>query len=305
MTLFRRLFSIISLSLLLNSCSITVIDDAHTYPESLQQTITSYDLWYVAINETTGNGEVPFLQQAFTVSFKGGVLYANNNLVGIGATGNGLGIDVGYYNTFNTTLEVSHDIYGYWAMEVYQHSHHKIELYHPPTHTSYFLYGYQRNTFDYDGVFYDNLQYFLQEYEAWEKVATIGGAATDFDAEHFIRFLSGGYNNAYNSSQDNPGTPTNALYWDYSGTYSVANFNNTNYVKALFLHYDYFADEYFELRIITDSEIELFHPISGTIYRFVGRQFIQFLKSDTGALSSKKRVKTIVSTLNIAASNKK
>ena len=35
-----------------------------------------------------------------------------------------------------------------------------------------FLNGYQRTTFDYDFVFYDNIHYFLQEYEAWEKTYT-------------------------------------------------------------------------------------------------------------------------------------
>ena len=40
----------------------------------------------------------PFLQRAFTISFDRGTLYANNNIVGIGKTGGGLGIDVGYYD---------------------------------------------------------------------------------------------------------------------------------------------------------------------------------------------------------------
>jgi len=51
--------------------------------------LQSYDLWYVDINETRGNGEVPFLQRAFTLSFINGALYANNNIVGIGKTGDG------------------------------------------------------------------------------------------------------------------------------------------------------------------------------------------------------------------------
>ena len=299
------LFVIFNIGLFTNSCTVSVNEPAHTFPVSVNNTLHSHELWYVAINETVGYGSVPFLQKAFTISFVNGVLYANNNLVGFGATGNGLGIDVGYYNAYNTTLEVSHDIDGYWNLEVFQHTSTKIELYHPPTNTSYFLYGHHRNTFDYDLVFYDNITYFLQEYEAWEKIATIGGAPTDFDAENFIQFLTGGNNDQYRSSQDMVGTPTYTLYWDYSGTYTVANFNNTNYVKALLLDYDYFADEYFELRIITDGMIELYHPMSGTIYRFAGRNFIQFLKDENGALTTKTRVKTNRDTLAIPASDKK
>jgi len=274
---------------------VDVIEESNHYtPVTVHQSLDSYDLWYVDINETIGNGEVPFLQKAFTVSFRNGTLFANNNLVGIGNTGNGFGIDVGYYNTYNNSVEISHDINGYWELEVFHINVNKIELYHSPTNTSYFLYGYKKHNFDYDLVFYDNIHYFLQEYESWEKVATIGGSPTEFDAENFIQFLAGGNNNKYLSSQDINGTPISNLIWDYSGLYTVSNFSDTNYVKALSLDYDYFADEYFELSIITDGEIELYHPTSGTAYRFVGRHFIQYLKSTEGKMIDKKRTKTIL-----------
>jgi len=51
------------------------------------QVLQSHDLWYVDINQTRGNGEVSFLQRAFTISFDRGVVLANNNIVGIGKTG--------------------------------------------------------------------------------------------------------------------------------------------------------------------------------------------------------------------------
>ena len=175
-------------------------------------------------------------------------------------------------------------------MEVYVLAPNKIELYHRPSDTSYYLYGYQRSTFDYDLVFYDNIHYFLQEYEAWEKVATIGGVETAFDEENFMQFLTGGSHRDYRSSRDIVGTPVSDLYWDYSGLYSVSNFSDTNYVKALTLDYDYFADEYFELSIINDGEIELYHPDSGTAFRFVGRHYIQF----KNATKIRKREKIIM-----------
>jgi len=291
----KLLFGLFIFSLLATSCHVDIIEPQHnTLPISAHQSLNSHELWYVDINETTGNGEVPFLQKAFTISFRGGTLYANNNLVGIGNTGNGFGIDIGYYNTYDNIVEISHDINGYWALELYQITANKIELYHRPSNTSYYLYGYNRNTFDYDLVFYDNIHYFLQEYESWEKTATIGGSPTEFDAENFIQFLAGGNNKEYRSSQDVTGTPINNLYWDYTGQYEVANFTDTNYVKALTLDYDYFADEYFEISIISDGEIELYHPTSGTVYHFIGRHFIQFLRTSEGSIKDKKRTKAVL-----------
>jgi len=76
-------------------------------------------------------------------------------------------------------------------------------------------------------------------------------------------------------------------------------------VKALTLDYDYFADEYFEISIITDGEIELYHPTSGTAYRFVGRHFIQFLKSTKGKIVDKKRTKTVLKNFHKESSKRK
>ena len=56
---------------------------------SLNQLLNSYELWYVDINQTQGYGETPFLQIAFTLSFRNGTLFANNNLVDFGVQGNG------------------------------------------------------------------------------------------------------------------------------------------------------------------------------------------------------------------------
>ena len=51
---------------------------------SLNQLLNSYELWYVDINQTVGPGQTPFLQKAFTISFRNGIIYANDSLVGIG-----------------------------------------------------------------------------------------------------------------------------------------------------------------------------------------------------------------------------
>ena len=272
------------IALLFTSCYTEVIVDDYAYdnyqePITVNQLLNSYELWYVDINETIGYGETPFLQMAFTVSFRNGSLFANNNLVGIGSQGNGYGIQIGYYNAYDMILDIDHDIDGYDSFDVYQIDHNTIELYNPFNDTSYFLHGYQRSNFDYDYVFYDNIQYFLQEYEAWEKTYTSNfGALNEFDNENFLQFLSGGNDNNFRSSQDPEGTNPNNIYWDYSGLYGVNDVNGNMYLKTLTLDYDYFDNEFFELSIVNDQRVELYHPNSGTVYEFTGRGYIQYLK---------------------------
>jgi len=246
---------------------------------TVNQLLNSYELWYVDINQTLGNGETPFLDIAFTVSFRNGVVYANNNLVGLGNQGNGFGIDVGTYDAYNMILDINHDIDGFETFDVYQIDGNTIELYNPFNDTSYFLNGYQRSNFDYDFVFYDNIHYFLQEYEAWEKTYTSQfGAINEFDNENYLQFLAGGNDSEFRSSQDtNIGNPNN-IFWDYTGVYGVGNVSGNMYSKTLTLDYDFFDNEFFELSVINDQRIELFHPSSQTVYEFTGRGYIQFLR---------------------------
>ncbi len=250
---------------------------------SLNQLLNSYELWYVDINETIGYSETPFLQIAFTLSFRNGNLLANNNLVGFGNQGNGFGINVGSYDAYNMILDVYHVIDGYQTFDVYQINNNTIELYNPNTDTSYFLNGYQRANFDYDFVFYDNIHYFLQEYEAWEKTNTSAtGTINDFDYENYLQFLAGGNDSEFRSSQDvNAGNP-NAIYWDYTGLYGVGDISGNMYLKTLTLNYDYFGNELFELSVLNDGKIELYHPASQSIYEFRGRGYIQFMKNAEG-----------------------
>ncbi|WGD35958.1 nicotinic acid mononucleotide adenyltransferase [Olleya sp. YS] len=276
---------------LFTSCYTEVVVDNNGFdstPVSINQLLNSHELWYVAVEETIGFGESPFLQIAFTVSFRNGTLYANNNLVGIGSQGNGFGIPIGYYNAYDMILDIDHDIDGYDSFDVYQIDNNTIELYNPFNDTSYFLHGYQRNNFDYDFVFYDNIQYFLQEYEAWEKTYTSNfGALNEFDNENYLQFLSGGNDNTFRSSQDPNGVNSNNLYWDYTGLYNVGNVNGNMYLKTLVLDYDYFDNELFELSVINDQRVELYHPSSGTVYEFTGRGYIEYLKVGTEINKSK------------------
>jgi hypothetical protein len=282
---------------LLTSCYSEVVIEDPIGPEpsiSLNQLLSSYELWYVDINQTVGYGETPFLQIAFTLSFRGGTLYANNNLVGFGSQGNGFGIPVGDYDAYDMILDIYHDVDGYQTFDVYQINNNTIELYNPFNDTSYFLKGYQRSTFDYDFVFYDNIHYFLQEYEAWEKTYTSEmGALNEFDDENYLQFLAGGNDSEFRSSQDVDVYDVNNIYWDYTGVYGVGNVANNMYLKTLTLDYDYFDNEYFELSVINDATIELFHPASGTVYEFRGRGYIQFIRNSGGTTAPSKTSKEI------------
>ncbi|MEO0572859.1 MAG: nicotinic acid mononucleotide adenyltransferase, partial [Bacteroidota bacterium] len=274
-----------------------IVESAFNTDQALQ----SYDLWYLNINATRGNGEIPFLQRAFTLSFVDGIVLANNNIVGIGKTGNGLGIDVGSYGTFSGVVDIDHDIDGAWTFDVFAVNNRTLELYNRRTNTSYFLDGYQRRDFDYDRVFYENIHYLLQEFDVWEKTFTSElGAVNDFDEENFLRFYgdNGGY---FQSSVDVQGTGISNLQWDYEGNYEVFDTNDET-LKTLTLDYDFLGNDYFELYVIDDSTVELYHVASETVYGLTGRGFVQYLKSK-GTLG-KKRTKSTNRKMNVERKRK-
>ncbi|PIF00685.1 MAG: nicotinic acid mononucleotide adenyltransferase [Maribacter sp.] len=281
---------------LMSSCYSEVILEDTFIEESgynTAQVLQSFDLWYVDINETIGNGEVPFLQSAFTISFDNGKVYANNNIVGLGKTGQGYGIQIGYFDAFPGTLEIDHDIDGSWLLDVYAVNDNTLELYDSNSDTSYFLRGYQLNSFDFDLVFYDNIQYLLQEYDVWEKIYTSeSGVLNDFDKENFLQFFEDGGDNVFRSSIDSIGTGLNNLQWDFEGDYGVYDVENDETLKTLTLGYDFMGNDYFELYVVNDRTIELYHSSSGTVYRFKGIGYIQYLKSGK-TLVRKKRKKTL------------
>lgn len=276
------------MAFVLTSCSteVVIVDD-YVQPAptvNLSAVLNSHELWYVDIDRSYGNGDIPFLQKAFTVSFINGTIWANNNLVGIGSQGNGFGIDVGFYDTFEQdyVLDISHDLDGFYSFDVRQLSFNEIELYLPSANITYILVGYNRSTFDYDRLFYENIHYFMQEYVAWEKVYTSDyGAINEFDYENFLQFIPGGGDGNFRSSQDGAGTAIDLLLWDYVGQYYVDDVANNAYQKRLTLSYDYLGNEFFELSVINDNTIELYHPDSGTLYRFKGRGYIQYKRTET------------------------
>lgn len=280
--------------LVMTSCYVEVVDDQDyevNNPEptlTLNQYLQTYELWYLDVEQTAGATRVPFLEIAFTLSFQQGDLYANNNLVGIGSRGGGFGIQTGYFDAFQDVLEISHDKDGYHRFQVIEGQANKMILKDLSSGTRYVFYGYQRSTFDYDLVFYNNIHYFLQEYQLWEKTATsANGYVNAFDEENFIQFLPFGQGDNFESSLDAQGTHPNDVVWDYQGHYEVTDISNNGYVKGLYLDYEPMGNEYFEMTIPDDNTIMLFHPASESTYTFRGRGYIEYkLKNNT----SKKRL---------------
>lgn len=292
MKLTKLLLSILFTVVVFNACT-TVYDvnfqDEYEQEVALNNLVTDFDVWYVDYHRTTGNGDIPYLSRAFTISFLNGTLYANNNIADIGRTGNGFGIDVGTYNTFNGILETNHDLDGANDFEVTVLSNNEIRLYNYRENVNYYLIGYQINEFDYDKLFYENIEYFLQEYEAWEKTTTNGGVPNIFDAENYLAFTPENITTFY-SSESAYNTPIDLIDWNYIGGYEVFDVTGYEDLKILSLSYDNGYIEEFELSILNDQTIELFSLNSETIYVFEGKGFIQYLK---GA-EIKKEAKDIV-----------
>ncbi len=302
----KNLTLVVVIASLFTSCYTEVIveDDVIDVPViTLNEVLTDYEIWYVDINRSTGNTIVPFVQKAFTLSFRNGNVFANNNLSGIGQNGGGFGIDIGFYDTFNYELDVSHDIDGNYSFDVRTLSANEIELYHPPTRSSYILVGYQRSTFDYDLVFYDNIHYFLQEFVAWEKIATSDeGDINPFDNENFLQFLPAGLSGNFRSSEDVNGTPIDNIFWDYDGIYDIDDVPGEFYLKTLTLDYNFPDNEFFELTVIDDNTIELFQVSTGTTYLFRGKGYIQYRTNEDGkSVLPKLREKTSVTKAKIKA----
>jgi hypothetical protein len=285
----KLLLTIIITGALLSSCTVFIEDDIIVDQITLEDVVTDYDLWYVDYHRTTGSGDIPYVSKAFTLSFLNGTLYANNNIADIGKTGNGFGIDVGTYNTFNGLLETDHDLDGANDFEVEIVSNNEIRLYNYRQNINYYLVGYQLNQFDYDKLFYENIEYFLQEYVGWEKRNTIGGVPNAFDDENFLAFTPENITTFY-SSQDNFGTQIDYINWSFVGGYKIYDVAGYEDLKILTLNYDGGDIEEFELSVINDRKIQLYNIDSETTYVFSGKGFVQYLKGG----KSKKEAKEIV-----------
>ena len=231
---------------------------------------------------------MPFLQRAFTISFRNGRLWANNNISGIGYTGNGFGITVGNYNAHAVEVTVAHELDGVYTFFVCQLGTNKLALEDVHGDTTYILEGYQRSNFDYDRLFYDNIHYLLQEFVAWEKTYTSeAGIPNVFDEENFLQFLPAQNLGNFRSSTDGNGTPIASIYWDYEGIYDVDDIAGACCRKTLTLDYNFPDNEFFELTVIDDETIALYQLSTGTTYHFAGRGYIEYRTPSEGKMREK------------------
>jgi len=289
----KLFIAIMLVGMSVTSCVVENDYDDETPTISLEEIMTRHEIWYVDYNNTVGYGNVPFVSRAFTLSFINGKMYANNNIVGIGDSGNGFGIRTGRYTTHSGLLEIDHDIDGNYSFEVLVDTPSQIRLYNAYKDVTYYLEGYSRDSFDYDKVFYDNIEYFLQEYVAWQKTATSDtGEVNDFDAENYLAFTPEN-NTTFYSSQNDEGISVDDLYWDFTGGYEIFDVNGHEDMKVLTLDYDTGYNEEFEMTITNDETVVLYHYNSGTTYQFEGAGFIPYKNTTQSRARTKVKRKTI------------
>ena len=269
-------------AVMFSSC-VSVDEDPNYYDDntiSLDELLQSSDLWYIDYNQTTGSQDTRFMSLAFTLSFENGKIYANNNLVDLGSIGDGYGDQIGFYSTNGDILKIDHDIDGYIDFEVYQVNGNKLKFRDLDRNVTYSLIPYSVNNFDYDKIFNDNIEYFLQEYVTWEKTGTFDGSPNAFDEENFVAFIPENVN-TFTSSKDVEGTSISNLLWDFEGEYEVFDVQGTDTLKVLTLNYDGNSTEEFELSVLNDGKIELYHISSKTYYEFNGSENIVYKKRDS------------------------
>tara|TARA_B100000809_G_scaffold263137_1_gene315673 strand:+ start:1250 stop:2194 length:945 start_codon:yes stop_codon:yes gene_type:complete len=304
MKVLKITFQLFLFSFLFSSCLVEEYRDDYRedyiYEEPIIEDadfVEEYDLWYIDYHETLGTDEIPFMKLAFTFSFLNGKMYANNNISGIGNSGNGFGTRVGDYTWSGNKLSLNHELDGRYDFEIIQSSdiYNEIEMYNRYTDTSYFLVGYDVDEFDYDKLFYENIEYLLQDFEIWSKFYTSeSGAFNEFDNENYLRCTPEN-NTTFYSSKTEIGTNIDFIEWSYEGGYEVEDVIGFDNLKILTLAYDSVNTEKFELTVFSDTIVELFHVASRTTYKFEGDYFIQYLKDGSSKNKTRStRKRTII-----------
>ena len=124
----------------------------------------------------------------------------------------------------------------------------------------------------------------------WEKVDAFGGSQNTFDEENHLAFTPENITTFY-SSQDEFGTDIDHIDWSYVGGYEVYDVTGYQDLKSLTLNYDGGDIEEFELSVLNDSNIRLYHLNSDTTYDFSGRGFVQYLKGEKTVKDAKQIVR--------------
>lgn len=240
--------------------------------ESTSQKVFSQDLW---ILQESNGAVVPFIDRAFTISMSGGDLYANNNIFRLGAIGDGYGDRIGSVSFYKDLLELNHQQEGLFAFYVDRINVNTIRLTEIDTGVFYVFTGYRLNHFNFDQLFFENLEFLLQEFQAWENTQTLNGVSNRFDQENYIQFQPNG---VFRTSIDPNGLSIDRVLWKYTGTYQVETIPNNLEQKRLFLSYADGSRESFLIKVNQDYEVSLCHDQSRTDYVFTGRKNIIYNK---------------------------
>ena len=111
-----------------------------------------------------------------------------------------------------------------------------------------------------------------------------------FDDENFLQFTPENITTFY-SSQDDFGTQVANINWDYVGGYEIFDVTGYEDLKILTLNYDNGDIEEFELSVVNDGRVSLYHYNSDTTYDFSGRGFVQYLKGEKNVKTAKEIVR--------------
>jgi len=114
------------------------------------------------------------------------------------------------------------------------------------------------------------------------------GNENAFDDENFLAFIPENVN-VFKSSKDETGTFINDLLWDFTGEYEISDVQGIETLKVLTLYYDNSDTEEFELSVLNDGKIELYHISSGTYYEFNGRENIIYKNNANNGVTKSPR----------------
>lgn len=266
-------FLFIAFSLLvLSSCS---SDDDGPGPEreSINNTLTAYDLWLVEPNQA--KSDIDFIQDAVTFTFDGSAIDGKYNLVNFDP--NDDGATVGNY----TIDEISKTDVRLTAnnieFKVFGTAGNGLKLVDADSGDKFYLTGYQKSDFPIDRVLYLKLPHLFEEYKVWKKEASEvpADADSDFMATNFLKFEPV---RQFKSSPNQSTTAIDEINYIEQGSYGVKQVEanetqGTTFHDRVILSYSSEserANDTLDVYNLTDTGFELIEPKIQAVYTFKG-----------------------------------
>lgn len=267
-------FLFIAFSLLvLSSCSSD--DDGGNSPEreSINKTLTAYDLWLVEPNQA--NGEISFIQDAVTFSFDGDQITGKYNLVNYDP--NTEGDAVGNYTIEELSKTDVRLTANNIEFKVFGTAKNGIKLVDAASGEKFYLTGFQKNDFPIDHVLYIKLPHLFEEYKVWKKESSEipAGADSDFMSTNFLKFETV---RQFKSSPNQSTTPIDEINYIAEGSYGVKQVEanetqGTTFHDQVILSYSSESErvnDTLDVYNLTDTGFELIEPRIQAVYTFKG-----------------------------------